>query len=102
MQIPNDETGLPLVEAVHKATGYRPHLSTALRWCQRPNRYGIRLESWRLGGRRVTSVEAVRRFNQATTAAADRAAMPTATSAQVGKAHRDAVAALDTELGTAK
>ena len=72
MQIPENEYSLPLVEAVQKATGRRPHLSTVLRWCQRPNRYGIRLESWLVGGRRVTSVERVRLYTERTTEAADK------------------------------
>ncbi|TWT49357.1 hypothetical protein Pla22_45530 [Rubripirellula amarantea] len=61
----------PLTVAIKKATGRSPHLSTAIRWTQRPNRHGIRLKSWVVGGRRLTSVEAVRRHIDATTRAAD-------------------------------
>jgi hypothetical protein len=59
---------LPLVKAVEAATGRRPHLSTILRWCQYGSR-GIRLESWVLGGRRLTTVEAVKNYMEAVTAA---------------------------------
>lgn len=65
-----DELLLPLVEAVHRATGRRPHLSTALRWCTK-ERCGIRLESRILGGRRLTSPEAVLRYMEAVTRAKD-------------------------------
>jgi hypothetical protein len=63
-----NETLLPLVDAVEQATGRRPHLSTCLRWCTRGSR-GVRLESRVLGGRRLTSVPAVHRYMDATTAA---------------------------------
>ncbi len=59
---------LPLVEAVDKATGRRPHLSTCLRWCTRGSR-GVRLESRVLGGRRLTTVSKVLAYMDATTAA---------------------------------
>ena len=98
MRIPENETGLPLVDAVQQATGRRPHLSTVLRWCQRPNRYGIRLESWRIGGRRVTSVERVRAYNERTTAAADSEhGIPVSTPRQQTAAHAAAVRDLDNE-----
>ena len=97
MRIPENEVGLPLVEAIHKETGRRPHLSTALRWCQSRNRYGIKLQSWRIGGRRVTSVECVRRYNEATTVAAD-PGTPNAITAQRSKAHSDAQRELDREF----
>ena len=66
----NNETLLPLIEAVQKATGRRPHLSTCLRWCQRGSS-GVRLESRVLGGRRLTSTEAVQRYMNAVTTAKD-------------------------------
>ncbi len=97
MRIPHEETSLPLVDAVEAATGRRPHLSTVLRWCQRRNRYGIKLESWMLGGRRFTSVEAVNRYNERTTEAAD-PGMPSSTTGQRSKAHKDAQRELDREF----
>jgi len=42
--------------------GKRIHVSTLHRWCQRGVR-GVRLECRRLGGRIVTSIEAVDRFS---------------------------------------
>jgi hypothetical protein len=64
-----NETFLPLVDAVEQATGRRPHLCTALRWCTKPNRFGIQLESRVLGGRRLTTVASVLTYMEATTAA---------------------------------
>jgi intein-encoded DNA endonuclease-like protein len=60
MQSTNEKL-FTLVEAVERATGVKVHLSTALRWCQHGTN-GIKLESLVLGGRRLTSVEAVCRF----------------------------------------
>jgi hypothetical protein len=96
MRIPENEKALPLVEAVQKATGRRPHLSTVVRWCQRSNRHGIRLESWLIGGRRVTSVERVRAYNERTTAAADHG-ISEATALRRPAAHAAAVHDLDRE-----
>ena len=96
MRIPENEVGLPLVDAVEAATQRRPHLSTVLRWAQRRNRYGIKLESWLIGGRRVTSVESVRRYNESTTAAAD--GIPVSTTKQRAKAHDDAKRELEKEF----
>lgn len=56
-----NEKYLPLVAAVEAATGRRPHLSTVLRWAQQGSK-GTVLESVILGGRRLTSIEAVKRF----------------------------------------
>ena len=99
--IPTSEDALPLVEAVHKGTGLRPHLSTVQRWCQRRNRFGNRLESWIIGGRRYTSVEAVHRYNAANTLAAERRdglITPSSTTTQRTKAHSDAMRELDREF----
>ncbi|MCH8839830.1 MAG: DUF1580 domain-containing protein [Planctomycetes bacterium] len=60
--------------AVEKVTGERPHYSTFFRWTQRGIRTSdgrrIRLEFVKAGSKRLTSVEAVRRFFRATTEAA--------------------------------
>ena len=96
MRIPENEKALPLVEAVQKATGRRPHLSTVVRWCQRSNRHGIRLESWLIGGRRVTSVERVRAYNERTTAAAEKFATAEI-SIQSTAAHSAALRDLENE-----
>ncbi len=87
----------PLVQAVHKATGRRNHLSTVLRWCQRPNRHGIRLESWVCGGRRLTSIEAVLRYIDANTIAADRYVIPSQTNRQVKVDQESAMRYLDSQ-----
>ncbi len=72
VQLPKiqSEKLLPLCLAVYEATGTKPALSTVLRWATRGNS-GIRLESRILGGRRLTSAEAVLRFMDATTNARD-------------------------------
>ncbi len=99
MRIPPNEVGLPLVEAVQAVHGRRIHLSTALRWCQSRNRFGVKLESWLQGGRRVTSVEAVRRYDERNTLASDAEhGVPVATTAQRARAHSQAVRELDAEF----
>ena len=102
MSIPTDELAHPLVVAVHRAHGRRPHLSTVLRWCQRRNKYGNKLESWLQGGRRVTSVEAVRRYDEANTTASESRddGTPKSTPAQQTKAHAEAVLELDREFAS--
>lgn len=76
---------LPLVAAVEQATGTRPHLSTVIRWATRGCR-GVRLETAFVGGRRFTSVDAVRRFVEAGTAqsGATMTSRPTPHQAAVG------------------
>lgn len=66
----NEEKLLPLVTAVERATGQRPHPSTCHRW-RISGIAGVRLETQKCGGKRMTSIEAVRRFNEAVTRAAD-------------------------------
>mgnify|MGYP001493838456 CR=1 FL=1 len=53
----------------------RPSLSTLHRWRQRGIR-GVALETLLIGGQRYTSREALQRFFDASTAAADRATAP--------------------------
>lgn len=48
----------------------RPNITTVWRWRNRGVK-GVRLETILSGGRRFTSVEAIRRFQAAVTAAAD-------------------------------
>ena len=66
----NEEKLLPLVTAVERATGQRPHPSTCHRW-RISGIAGVRLETQKCGGKRMTSIEAVHRFNEAVTLAAD-------------------------------
>ncbi len=63
------ETLLTLREATEHVPG-SPHLSTLHRWVKHGLK-GVRLESCLVGGRRVTSVEAVGRFSQAITQKVD-------------------------------
>ncbi len=88
---------LPLIKAIQEATGRRIHISTALRWCQNPNRYGIRLESWVVGGRRFTTIEAVRAYVEATTRASNSLEVE-ATPVQASNAHDAAMQQLN-DLG---
>lgn len=48
----------------------RPHISTVIRWWQRGVR-GVHLETILIGGIRYTSRQAIQRFIEATTTAAD-------------------------------
>src|SRR5262249_11181216 len=66
------ENVVHLVEAARLVppgpSGRPPHLSTLLRWIN-PGVRGVRLEAVRLGGRWVTSREALQRFADRLTAA---------------------------------
>ena len=57
------------------ARRYDVHVSTINRWRLRGIK-GVRLETARIGGKSVTSLEAGDRFNEAVTAAADGAPAP--------------------------
>jgi hypothetical protein len=91
----NNERFLPLCDAYQAVTGKRPTLSVPWRHSQ----YGIRgvfLEFVKSGGKRQTSIEAVRRFFEAQT----QAAMPAkASSSQMTK---QADAEIDRLTQTAK
>jgi hypothetical protein len=70
----------PVPTAVEIATGYRPDPSVPYRW----EKVGVgiekvKLETVKLEGRRMASVEAVLRFIEATTLAADGESTPTRT-----------------------
>lgn len=65
-----NETTFPVANAP-KHIPTRPHVATVWRWIQRGCR-GVKLESVLVGGVRYTSQEALGRFFQAVTAAADR------------------------------
>jgi hypothetical protein len=66
---PKNETLLSLTEAAKTLPG-RPNITTVWRWRNRGVR-GVRLETVLSGGRRFTSLEAIRRFQDRVTAAAD-------------------------------
>lgn len=89
-----DEKLFPLVQAVENATGQRPHLATVLRWTMKPNRHGLQLESVFLGGRRLTSIEAVRRFMDCTTEARNCTTLPIETPRQQQRKAEKAAARL--------
>ncbi len=81
----NNERFLPLCDAYQAVTGKRPTLSVPWRHSQ----YGIRgvfLEFVKSGGKRMTSVEAVRRFFEAQT----KAAMPAKSGVSQGTIQADA------------
>jgi hypothetical protein len=89
------ETLVTLTEASKKLPN-RPHASTIWRWYKVGVR-GRRLETIVMGGRRLTSLEALSRFAGALTAARDGipATPPPRTSRQRQAAIRTAEAALD-------
>jgi hypothetical protein len=84
-----DESTLSLGEATKIIPG-SPHISTVWRWTRRGVR-GVLLETFSVGGKRFTSVEAVRRFLVASQQSVSEAAEPTkivASSAAVLKRAR--------------
>ena len=75
-----NETVIAVAEVPQHTPG-RPSLATIWRWVLRGTRAG-KLESILVGGRRFTSVEAIQRFAQQSTAAADGEKAPSRTSLQ--------------------
>ncbi|GAB5402834.1 MAG: hypothetical protein Aurels2KO_10650 [Aureliella sp.] len=63
---------MPIAEAFVRVTGTRPHPSTCWRWYRRGIK-GIKLDTWIVCGKRMTTTEAARRFVEETTAATDAA-----------------------------
>ena len=60
---------LPLVHAFEKVTGQRPHVITMLRWCSTGLvvcDHRVRLESKKIGGKRMTTLTMVQAFIEAT------------------------------------
>lgn len=62
---------IPQASAILPAdeSGHRPHIATIYRWMQRGIR-GVKLETCLVGGKRFTSHEALQRFSEAVTRAA--------------------------------
>ena len=87
------ETTIYLIDVPdHLPTGHkgrRTHPSTCLRWVLRGVR-GVRLEAVRLGGRWVTSLEALSRFGDRVTATAASAA-PVPSPPAIGRRRADHV-----------
>ncbi|HBE63819.1 MAG TPA: hypothetical protein DDX19_13990 [Rhodopirellula baltica] len=88
---------LPLLDAIEQETGHRTHPSTAMRWSLKPNRHGNVLESWMIGGRRMTSVEAVRRYIEANTQQSLHRESPRPAPINLSTAHNNAMQALSQE-----
>lgn len=88
------ETIVPVCKIPSHAPG-RPHIATCWRWINRGVR-GVKLETVLIGGRRFTSLEALQRFVERTTAAADGASTVTAlTPSAQRNAHERACHELD-------
>jgi len=89
---PNIEHVVTFVEGA-RSLKRRPHVATLWRW-RAPGIRGVKLESMMYGGRRVTSLEALDRFFERVTAAADgapaRAETPRQRERQVERAERRA------------
>ncbi len=83
------ETPITLAEAARTLPGGAVHVSTIHRWRMKGVR-GVRLETFLRGGVRHTSREAIERFFDATTAAADGASATTCESSQREKSIRAA------------
>lgn len=88
------ETLVPINEIPSHVPG-RIHIATCWRWIQRGCR-GVKLETLLIGGKRFSSLEALQRFAETTTIAADgtstiRASTPSARR----KAHEKACRELD-------
>lgn len=68
----------------------RPHPGTIWRWYKKGLRGGIKLETILIGGRRMTSREALQRFAQRTTTQADGVPPPSRTAKQRQRAKDEA------------
>ena len=88
------ETLIPIAKIPSHSPG-RPHVATCWRWIKRGVR-GVKLETVLIGGKRYTSLEALQRFAEATTAAADGDSPATpSTPTEQRKAHEQACRELD-------
>ena len=65
MEIANS---LPIIKAVEKVTGQRPHVQTVRRWVKKGCR-GVRLNALFVNGSYLTTIQAVEEFFRATTEA---------------------------------
>lgn len=88
-----NETPVQFSDAPKHVPG-RPHIATIHRWRLRGVR-GVKLESALVGGKRFTTLEAIERFIDATTAAADGEPAPRAES---NKARERRLARIEAEL----
>ena len=92
-----DEPLLPALAAIERVTGQRPHPTTLHRWF-RHGTHGVKLETLLCGGRRMSSVLAVKRFFEAVTAASDGVAAP---ASRTNRQRESAIAKAEAELAKA-
>ncbi len=82
---PQNEMLVSMTEAARLLPG-RPHASTLWRW-RKKGINGVRLDTIKCGGKRLTSREAIARFVEESTAAADRPE-PSGTASGTVRDHR--------------
>jgi hypothetical protein len=85
MAIDINRERLLTISAAAVSLQHRPHVATVWRWVQSGCR-GVKLETVLIGGRRYTSKEALERFIERTTAAANGDVIPVRTAKQRQKA----------------
>jgi hypothetical protein len=73
---------LSVPTAVEAVTGTRPHPSTCWRWYIKGSQ-GVLLKTWMVGGRRRTTVDAVRDFIEQRTAGTTSSAEPSRVRAEL-------------------
>lgn len=95
IDIQNEEL-IPFPDAPSHIPG-RPHIATVHRWRLSGAR-GVKLDSILVGGKRFTSIEAIERFIERTTAAADGEGVPRAESS---KTREKRLAKVEAELTAA-
>lgn len=93
-----DEPLLPALTAVERVTGQRPHPTTLNRWFRHGTK-GVKLETLLCGGRRLSSVPAVKRFLEAVTAASD--GSPTLSAPRTNRQREAAIRKAEAELAKA-
>ena len=95
------EEPLPLAILARTVTNHRGgkglSACTLWRWATSANRFGIRLESVLIGGVRMSTSEALQRYFEANTRAADGGAV----AATPGQARQKAIAQAEAELDAA-
>jgi hypothetical protein len=92
-----DEPMFSIYTAVERVTGQRPSPATCARWTRGHGVKGERLNSWMCGGRRLTTLSAVRDFIERTTNAANGVA-PDSTLARTNRKRDAAISAAEREL----
>jgi hypothetical protein len=98
------ETVITPAKATHlcpeRRRGVRPNVATVYRWMMQGVR-GIKLESLVVGATRCTSIEALQRFFDALTAAADAEHSSAVTPPPVSKSRQKAIEAAERRLARA-